>query len=233
MNGSKSILMVCTLGLLLPFAKPSSALAQAAKSPLSDSKAIAELPERITFMKTYSHRPPPSSGQNAGADDPQKAELAKFLKQFDTRLAKIVVEKTGIIRREFLSYLTGVNVERWVNGNIKFWIHSGQPSQIEVSLPGMYEEDPTAGSDFNELSWVTPNDFKENATLGSSLCKVYRRGDKAAWIMETSQLPLKFESPEMSITYTYGPAPEQDLVLPGKFTDRHKQVMDAWTGRTR
>jgi len=229
--GSKLVLMLCAIGLLLPFAKPSAALAQSASSPAP--KSVAELPERITFTKTYSHRPPPSSGQNAGADEPQKAEVAEFLKQFDARLAKIVVEKTGTIRREFLSYLIGVSVERWVNGNMKFWIHSGQPSQIEVSLPGMYEEDPTGGSDFGELSWVTPGDLKATEKLGSETCKVYRRGDKAAWIMETSRLPLRFESPEMSITYTYGPAPEQDLVLPGKFSDRYKQVMDAWTGRAR
>ena len=44
---------------------------------------------------------------------------------------------------------------------------------------------------------------------------------------------MNSESPQMSVTYTYAPGPTQGLKLPGKFTERHKQVVDARTGRTR
>jgi len=228
MKIKKTILLLGWTAFAVCMAPPLILNGQETVPPVVKAQVLGVLPDRVTFTKTFAYgEKPPASG-----DEAQKA-VDKFMEQFDAKLARVVVEKTGVIRREFLNYVSGVNVERWVNGDIKFWIHSGQPSQIEVSLPGMYEEDPSANSDFGELSWVTPAYLKETAKLGSEMCKVYRRDNKTAWIMQTNLLPARFESPQMSVTYTYAPGPAQDLKLPGKFTERHKQVVDAWRGRTR
>jgi len=93
--------------------------------------------------------------------------------------------------------------------------------------PSATLEDSSGNSDFGELSRVTPDSLKGTEKLGSETCQVCRRAGKAARIMETSRLPLRFENQEMSIIYTYASAPMQDFVLPGKYSERYKQVMDA------
>jgi hypothetical protein len=222
--------ILLTYFLLVGVACSASAL-QAQPAP--DQKFLAELPSSITFSKTYTHRGKSSFEAPPSMPAAQKAAFQKLAAEMDNRLSRVVVRKSGKIRLADLVYLNGARLEVWVSGNMRFWTHSARPDLIEVSLPGLYDSDVPADEDFEELNWLHRATHSERADGDGTACDVYQYDGRVAWIARSTGLPLRFQSADMTIIYAYGPGPDPALVLPGKYDERVREVMNGWTGRAR
>lgn len=221
--------MKTCLPIILLLLATFAARAEAPKAP-SDPQ-VAAIPDYISYTKVFTYPPPVANDKLTE----QERAVQSFLAT--PKAEKVDVIKTGNISKQTKHLSDGTDVERWKSGQLTFIIDSALKGQILVTSPKtvMHEDqvDTTDLSDFNELAWVTKTVFQGQENRQGTSCYVYRSGGNAAWIDTATRLPVYFESPSVTISYAYGPAPTTPLQLPERLVNKLKDVERAWAGRSR
>jgi len=144
-----------------------------------------------------------------------------------SQLQEVQAVETGIVRKDKKLFGDGTSTEIWRSGALRFLLDSKSPDGVVVASHEMsYYNDPP---DFQEVEWIGPKSYQGVQLLGDKNCYYYVQGEQKAWIDETTKWPLRYDSPTMHISYSYG-APSGPLQLPPICAKKFEQMRRAWAG---
>jgi hypothetical protein len=174
---------------------------------------VAPVPENAEWMIAVSRNTP---GSAPTAPAPANANAKS-----PVELQTIHVIKTGITKRDTLTYSDGSTEEAWYIGKtalltdtfVKTNIYLAEFSPVDFTGTG----DPVHSLGFTGVSWLDSRSYDKIVTYQNVSCYHYRLHGELpaeAWIRIKDKMPVAYQVNGFLYVYSFGAPPATPLVLP-------------------